>query len=163
MTFSIVVAMSKNAVIGRNGDLPWRLSADLKHFKSLTMGKPIVMGRITHESIGRPLPGRENIILTRDRHYRAEGCTVLNELNDIHKRYSEFDEIMIIGGSQLYAETLPFARKMYVTEVHTEVEGDTYFPDFDRRQWEEKERQDFSADGKNEFDYSFVVREKTQN
>lgn len=160
MDISIVVAMSSNAVIGRNGGLPWHLSADLKHFKSITMGRPIVMGRITHESIGRPLPGRENIILTRDDNYKAEGCTIINDLNDITSRFSEVEEIMIVGGSQLYAEILPLAKKLFITEVHAELEGDTYFPEFDRRQWREIERQAFKADEKNDFDYSFVVLNK---
>lgn len=160
MEISIVVAMSSNAVIGRNGDLPWHLSADLKHFKSITMGKPVVMGRITHESIGRPLPGRENIILTRDDNYKAEGCTIINNLNDISSRFSAAEEIMIVGGSQLYAETLAAAKKLFITEVHAELAGDTYFPDFDRGQWREIERQDCKADEKNDFDYSFVVLER---
>jgi len=160
MNISIIVAMSSNGVIGREGELPWHLSADLKHFKTITMGKPIVMGRITHESIGRPLPGRENIILSRDPAYQAKGCTVFNDLDDIFQRCSEFDEIMIVGGSDLYARALPLAGKLFITEVHTEIEGDTCFPEFDRAQWQETERQDFSADEKNEFDYSFVVLEK---
>lgn len=160
MEISIVVAMSSNAVIGRNGDLPWHLSADLKHFKSITMGKPVVMGRKTHESIGRPLPGRENIILTRDNNYKAEGCTIINNLNGISSRFSAAEEIMIVGGSQLYAETLAAAKKLFITEVHAELAGDTYFPDFDRGQWREIERQDCKADEKNDFDYSFVVLER---
>jgi dihydrofolate reductase len=157
MNLSIIVAMSKNGVIGRNGDLPWYLSADLKHFKAITMGKPIVMGRKTHESIGKPLPGRENIILTRNKDYQAEGCTVINKLNDLDTKFPAYDELMIIGGAQLYDDALPLARKLFITEVHAEVEGDTYFPEFAREQWQEIDRQDFKADEKNDFDYSFVV------
>ena len=162
MNVSIVVAMSSNAVIGSNGGLPWHLSADLKRFKSITMGKPIVMGRKTHDSIGKPLPGRENVILTRDDNYQADGCTIINELNDIYKRCSEVDEVMIIGGSQLYAQVLPLAKKLFITEVHAEVDGDTCFPDFDRQQWREIERQDFKANEKNDFDYSFVVLKRVK-
>jgi len=157
MNVSIVVAMSSNAVIGKSGGLPWHLSADLKHFKSITMGKPIIMGRKTHDSIGKSLPGRENIVLTRDYQYRAEGCSIIHKFNDVYKRCSEVDEVMIVGGSQLYDQVLPLANILYMTEVHGDVEGDTRFPEFDREQWREVQRQDFKANEKNDFDYSFVV------
>ena len=160
MDVSIVVALSSNGVIGRDGELPWYLSADLKHFKSITMGKPIVMGRLTHESIGRPLPGRENIVLTRDVNYLAEGCRIINHLGDISAKSLKTEEIMIIGGARLYADALPLANRLYMTEVHTEIPGDVFFPDFDREQWQEVERQYFEADEKNEFNYSFVVMQK---
>jgi len=160
MDISIVVAMSSNSLIGREGGLPWRLSEDLKHFKSITMGKPIVMGRLTYESIGRPLPGRENIILTRDPEYKAEGCTIIHQLDQMKSSASDADELMIIGGAQLYLETLPMANKLFVTEVHAELDGDTFFPDLDRSQWREIERQRFKADEKNDFDFSFVVLER---
>lgn len=159
MELSIVVAMASNGVIGRNGDLPWRLPADLKEFKAITMGKPIIMGRLTHESIGRPLPGRENIVLSRDPDYRAQGCRVINnlkELNDIVKD----DEAMIIGGARLYADALTVARRLYITEVHADVEGDVRFPEFDRTAWMESRRQRYQADAKNEYDYSFVLLER---
>jgi dihydrofolate reductase len=159
MNISIVVAMSSNSLIGRDGDLPWHLSADLQHFKSITMGKPVVMGRLTYESIGRPLPGRENIVLTRDIEYKAEGCTIVHDLEQITSRCSYTEEIMIIGGAQLYIETIPLANKLFITEVHAELDGDIFFPDFDRKQWREIERQHFDADEKNDFDYSFVVLE----
>jgi len=123
------------------------------------MGKPIVMGRKTHESIGRPLPGRENIILTRDRDFQAAGCTVIRHPGVLDTRYSESDELMVIGGAQLYAFALPLARRLFITRVHAEVEGDTRFPEIDWKQWRETERQDCSADEKNDFDYSFVVLE----
>jgi dihydrofolate reductase len=160
MNITIVVAMSNNSLIGREGGLPWRLSADLQHFKSITMGKPIVMGRLTYESIGRPLPGRENIILTRDPEYKAEGCTIIHDLEQIKSRCSDVEELMIIGGAQLYFETLPIANKLFVTEVHAELDGDTFFPDLDRSQWREMEREHFTADEKNDFDFSFVALER---
>ncbi|MBT7952183.1 MAG: dihydrofolate reductase [Gammaproteobacteria bacterium] len=160
MNISIVVAMSSNSLIGRDGDLPWHLSADLQHFKSITMGKPILMGRKTHESIGRPLPGRENIVLTRNKDYRANGCTVINQLNELESRFLDSDELMIIGGAQLYADALEVSKRLFITEVHADLEGDTYFPEFDRGQWREIERQAFKADEKNDFDYSFVVLER---
>ena len=160
MLISIIVAMDDNGVIGVDGKLPWRLSSDLRHVKEITMGKPIIMGRKTHESIGRPLPGRENIILTRDKNYQAEGCTVLNSLDDLFMHCRYHDEIMILGGAELYKQFLSRAKLIYLTEVHTRVNGDTYFPGYDAQQWEEVDRQDFNADDRNEFDYSFVVLEK---
>ena len=160
MNISIVVAMSSNSLIGKDGNLPWHLSADLQHFKSITMVKPIVMGRLTYESIGRPLPGRENIVLTRDPGYKADGCTIVHDLEQVTSRCSDTDEIMIIGGAQLYIETIPLANKLFITEVHAELDGDTFFPDFERKQWREIERQRFDADEKNDFNYSFVVLER---
>lgn len=157
MIISLIVAMDDNGVIGVDGRLPWRLSADLKHFKAVTMGKPIIMGRKTFESIGRPLPGRENIVLTRDRGFKAEGCTVLHDLDDLmlHCRYQE--EIMIMGGAELYRQFLDKAELIYLTEVHARVEGDTFFPHYNSTAWEEVDRQDFRADENNDYDYSFVV------
>ena len=124
------------------------------------MGKPIVMGRKTHESIGRPLPGRENIILTRDKNYRAEGCTVLHSLEDLFPHCRYHDEVVIMGGAELYKQFLPRAKLMYLTEVHARVDGDTFFPAYHAGEWEEIDRQDFKADEKNEYDYSFVVLER---
>lgn len=161
MKLSIIVAMDRNRVIGNNDTLPWHISADLKNFKKITMGKPIVMGRKTHDSIGRPLPGRENIIITRDKRYQAEGCTVLNSIDEIFEYCKDSEEVMITGGSEIYKHTLEQATRLYLTEVHTEVEGDTIFPEFDRNEWQEVSREAFTADEKNEFDYSFVVLEKS--
>jgi len=152
--------MDRNRVIGNNDSLPWHISADLKNFKKITMGKPIVMGRKTHESIGKPLPGRENIIITRDKTYQAEGCTVLNSIDDIFEHCKVVEEVMITGGSEIYKHTLDQATRLYLTEVHTEVEGDTFFPEFNLNMWEEVSREAFTADDKNDFDYSFVVLEK---
>ena len=153
--------MDKNGVIGRDNDLPWRLSADLKHFKAVTMGKPIVMGRKTHDSIGRPLPGRKNIVMTRSSGYVAEGCTVVNSLDEAIHEAGDVNEIMIMGGAGLYEHMLTHANKIYLTEVHTVVEGDVYFPEFDKTKWTEIERENHFANEKNDFDYSFVVLEKT--
>jgi len=160
MIVSFIVAMDRNRVIGRNGKLPWRLSADLKHFKAVTMGKPIIMGRKTHESIGRPLPGRENVVITNDRGYQAPGCTVLHSMECVFAKFNNVDEILIMGGADLYRQLFDRAARIYLTEVHAELEGDTWFPEFDRESWAEIERQDFKADGKNEYDYSFVVLER---
>ena len=161
MIISLIVAMDRNNIIGMDNDLPWRLSSDLKHFKEITMGKPIIMGRKTHESIGRPLPGRENIIITRDQTYVAEGCTVIHDINDMVVFCKGQDEIMIMGGAEIYRQTLSKADMLYLTEVHAEVEGDTFFPEFDRSQWQEVSREDHQANEKNEFDYSFLVLERS--
>lgn len=152
--------MSSNGVIGRDGGLPWHLSADLKHFKAITMGKAIVMGRLTHESIGRPLPGRENIILTSNKNHQVDGCRIIDDLKSIISRSEDLDEVMIIGGAQLYRNTLDVANRLYITEVHTEIEGDVYFPEFDRAQWREIDRHLYKADETNEYDYSFVILER---
>ena len=159
MKISIVVAISDNGVIGKNGQLPWYLSADLQHFKAITLGKPVIMGRKTYESIGRPLPDRENIILTRDRRLKIQDCTIINDLDQIYLHCKKSSELMIIGGVQLYTKMLPIAQRLLLTEVHANISGDTYFPAFDRRQWTEIERQDFKADAKNQYDYSFVILE----
>lgn len=160
MIISIIVAMDKKGVIGLEGVLPWRLSADLKHFKAITMGKPLVMGRKTHESIGRSLPGRKNIVLTRANDFDAEGCTIVHSLDDAFQAAGDVDEIIIMGGSRIYDQSLARAGRLYLTEVHADVSGDVYFPEFDKAEWLELERQDHSADEKNDFDYSFVVLER---
>lgn len=162
MTISIIVAMDKKGVIGLEGDLPWHLSADLKHFKAITMGKPLIMGRKTHESIGRPLPGRMNIILTKSQEFKTEGCTVVHSLEEALLAAGDVEEVMIMGGSGIYEQSLDLANRLYITEVHADVSGDAYFPKFDRGDWLEIERVDYSADDKNEFDFSFVVMERKQ-
>lgn len=134
---SLVVAMAENNVIGRDGDLPWHIPADLKHFKSVTMGKPIVMGRRTYESIGRPLPGRLNIVVTRDRSRRWEGVVAVQSLPEALERAAGegADEIMIIGGGDLYRAALPLAQRIHLTRVHEDVDGDTVFPALDPADW----------------------------
>ncbi len=161
MRLSLIVAMDRNRLIGQGSSLPWRLSSDLKHFREITMGKPIVMGRKTHQTINRPLPGRENIILTRDPAFSARGCTVFTRLDEVLAHCRDADEIMIMGGADLYRQTLDLADRMYLTEVHAECQGDTWFPEFDRSTWTEIRREDFRADAGNEHDFSFVVLEKT--
>jgi dihydrofolate reductase len=145
---ALIVAMAENRVIGRGGTLPWRIPADLKYFKAKTMGKPIVMGRRTYESIGKPLPGRPNIVVTRGGSDYPEGVDVAPDaetaLAIADRRACECgtDEIMIIGGAALYATLLPRADRIYLTEIHEAVDGDTVFPDFDRDEWWEVERED---------------------
>jgi dihydrofolate reductase len=160
MKLALVVAMDKNRVIGIDGGLPWHLSSDLKYFRDITMGKPIIMGRKTHESIGRPLPGRRNIVVTRNPDFEAPGCDVVTSLGAALELVEDVEEVMMVGGASLYLDTLPVADHIYMTEVHAEVEGDTWFPEIDPEQWLEISRTEFSADDKNEHDYSFVVYER---
>lgn len=159
MTISLVVAMGENRVIGVEGALPWHLSTDLKRFRRITWGKPLIMGRKTHESIGRPLPGRKNIVLTGDPNYRAEGCTVVHSPEEA-LREAEGEEAMVIGGSAVYREFLPKADRLYLTLIHREFAGDTFFPDFDRTTWREVERIDVDDDPDSGLSYSFVTLEK---
>lgn len=156
MKLSIVVAMAANGIIGRDNRLPWHLPADLQHFKQTTMGKPILMGRKTYESIGRPLPGRTNIVITRDSQYRAAGCVVVNSIDAALEAAGEQDEIMIIGGADFYRQVLPQADTIYLTLVHESFEGDTRFPDLHDADWREVERSDHAADSRNPHDYSFI-------
>lgn len=160
MVVSIVVAMDRQQIIGRDNDLPWRLSDDLKHVKNITMGKPMIMGRKTHESIGKPLPGRENIIITRNKQYDSEGCTVFNSIDAALEYCSDHDEIILMGGEEIFRQAFGKVSRIYLTEVHAQVEGDTFFPDFNRTEWNEIERQDYKADDRNEYDYSFVTLER---
>jgi dihydrofolate reductase len=136
---SLVVAMARNRVIGRNNALPWRLPADLAHFKKVTMGHPVVMGRRTYESIGKALPGRKNIVLTHQRDFVAPGCTVVASLDEAWRAAGDADEVCVIGGTSLFEETLPIADVIHLTEVEADVQGDTYFPRFDRGDWNETE------------------------
>ncbi|MEO0411660.1 MAG: dihydrofolate reductase [Pseudomonadota bacterium] len=137
---SMVVARARNGLIGRDGDLPWRLPADLKHFKRLTVGKPIIMGRKTWTSLGRPLPGRHNIVLTRDTGFAPEGCSVAHTLADALDTAGLSGEIMIIGGAEIYRLALPLATTLYITEVGLEPKGDTFFPVLQSDDWREVDR-----------------------
>ena len=157
---SLVVAAADNDVIGRDGGLPWRLPADLRHFRELTMGKPIVMGRLTWESIGRPLPGRQNIVMTRQIAYTAEGADVVATAEEAVAAAGDADEIMVIGGAQVYAEFLPGAGRIYLTRVHAEPAGDVRFPPVDKAEWRETSREAHGADAKHEYAFSFLVLER---
>ncbi|MEM7262589.1 MAG: dihydrofolate reductase [Planctomycetota bacterium] len=159
MRISLIVATDLDGVIGRDGTLPWRLPADLAYFKRTTMGCPIIMGRKTYESIGRPLPGRQNVVLTRDASFVADGCDVVTDLDAALAAVGEVDEVFVIGGAQIYAAFLDRADRLHHTVVHTRVAGDTRF-DFDESAWPVASREDHSSDAKNSFDYSFLVRER---
>ena len=162
----MIVAMAENRVIGINNKLPWHLPNDLKYFKQVTMGKPIVMGRKTFESIGKPLPGRTNIVITRNAGWVSDGVKVAHSLNQAYElaaAIGEIDgqsELMIIGGDQIYQSSLSEVDRIYLTQVHASVEGDAWFPELDWSQWKEIGREDFSAEGPNPYDYSFIVLER---
>lgn len=164
MKTSLIVAVSLNGVIGIDNQLPWHLPEDLKYFKSVTMGKPLIMGRKTYDSIGRPLPGRTNIVVTRDQGWHAEGVEVARSLQQamtlgrLACARSEAGEIMVIGGEQIYQLTLPAADRLYITEVQAEVEGDAFFPPLDNSQWQQiSERLPEQTDT---HPYRFLVLEK---
>ena len=145
---SLIAAMSTNRVIGRDNGMPWHLPEDLKYFKRVTSGKPVIMGRKTFESIGKPLPGRPNLVITRDRDWHAEGVTVFHSLEAAlaAARELEPDEIIIGGGAEVYKLALPYTDKMYLTYIHKTIEGDTFFPDFDEADWQETAREDRVSD-----------------
>ena len=168
MQLALIVAQSENRVIGRNNALPWHLSEDLKYFKAVTMGKVIIMGRKTYESIGRPLPGRTNIVVSRDAQYRVDGVTVANSLQQAIEQAQAVSEIngaeeaMVIGGAQFYEQALPLCQRLYLTQVHHDVCGDAYFPELDAQQWQEVSRQDFDAVEPNPYRYSFIVLDRVE-
>lgn len=159
MSFSIIVAVANNMAIGKDNALPWHLPADLKYFKSVTMGKPILMGRKTFESIGRPLPGRQNIVLTRDQGWHADGVTVVNDYIAAEQAAQDADEIMVIGGAQIYASMLAKTSRLYVTEIDCDVEGDAFFPEIDVAEWHETSRERHEAEDDTPA-YSFVVYDR---
>ncbi len=160
MKIAVISAMAENRVIGKENDLPWRLPADLRHFRRLTLGKPVIMGRRTYESLGRPLPDRTNIIVTGNRRYQAAGCTIVHSLEEAMGQAAGAPEVMVIGGGSLYAEALPRAHRLYLTLVHRVFAGDVSFPEFDLSQWREVEREDHGPDERNPVAYSFITLER---
>ena len=137
MLISLIAALARDNVIGRHNLMPWHMPADLRHFKEVTLGKPVVMGRRTFESIGRPLPGRRNVVITRNAAWQVEGVEIASSLDDALALLSDYAEVMIIGGGQLYAEALPRAHRLYLTHIERDVEGgDTWFPDYSIYQWQ---------------------------
>ncbi|MED5439966.1 MAG: dihydrofolate reductase [Pseudomonadota bacterium] len=165
MKLSMIVAVAENGVIGRNNALPWYLPNDLKYFKQTTMGKPVIMGRKTYESIGKPLPGRTNIVMTRQADYQPEGVKVVNSVEAARELAESVcliagqEEALILGGAEIYTLALPHTDRLYLTEVHADVEGDAFFPEYDKSLWQEVAREDFAAEGPNPYNYSFVVYE----
>ena len=160
MIVSIIAAMDRNRLIGNNNQLPWHLPADLAHFKQVTMGKPVIMGRKTYESIGRPLPGRANIVLSRDQGFQAEGVITADSLTKAIELAGDAKEVMIIGGSSIYELALPIADQLYLTYVDNSFEGDAWFPEFDLAQWQLVDEQAHQADERNNSDYRFVTYQR---
>ncbi len=159
MRVSLIVAVAENGVIGRDGDLPWRIPADLKFFKETTTGHPIVMGRKTNQSIGHALPGRMNIVMTRDSDFAGEDVVVVGDLDAAFRAAGDAAEVMVIGGAQIYALALPRADRIYLTEVHVAADGDTHFPALDPGVWRETARVDHPAEGETPA-FSFVTLER---
>jgi len=159
MILSLIVAMSENRVIGADNDLPWHLPADLKYFKASTLGKPIIMGRKTYDSIGRPLPGRTNIVVTRNAEWQADGVKTVLSLAAAVTLAGDVPETMITGGAQIYAQALDMADRLYVTEVALTIDGDAFFPEIDKSCWREASREAHPAEGGKPA-YAFVVYER---
>ena len=153
---SLIVAMDENRLIGSENGLPWQLPADLAYFKRTTMGKPVVMGRRTFDSIGRALPGRRNIVVTRDPRFNARDCSIAGGVDEAIELCTDAEEVMLIGGASLYRQTLHRAACLYITRIHHSFEGDTWFPEFDESEWRLETRTDFDADNRNPYDYSFI-------
>lgn len=157
---SIIVAIARNGVIGAGNSLIWHISEDLRRFKAITIGHPVVMGRKTYESIGRPLPNRTNVVITRQSDFKAEGCIVVHSLQEAIQRFAENEEVFIIGGGQIYAEALPLAKRIYLTEVDADYEGDTYFPQWDRSSWQLIEQEHFPHGEKFTQPFAFLTYER---
>jgi dihydrofolate reductase len=153
---SLIAAMANNRVIGKGNQMPWHLPADLGHFKTVTFGKPVIMGRKTYESIGRPLPGRRNIIISRNRNYKIEGCETAVSLEEAMELVNEVEEIMIIGGGHVYSQAIPLADRLYLTFIDLDVDGDTQFPEFEHLKLTEVKREKHLKDEKNSYDYQFI-------
>ncbi len=152
----LIAAVARNGTIGRDNELPWRLKADLQHFRALTLGHPILMGRKTWESLGRPLPGRRNLVVSRDPGFRAEGAECFADPAAAIAAAGEAPTLFVIGGAQLYAQLLPHADRLELTEVHADIDGDAHFPAFDPAQFVEECREAHHADADNAFDFDFV-------
>lgn len=157
---SLIVAMARNRVIGKNNTLPWHLPADLKHFKALTMGHHIVMGRKTYESIGKPLPGRTTVVVTRNAGYAPPGVITVNSLEAALAACGNDEEIFVIGGAELYRQAIELADRIYLTEIDADISGDAHFMEFDRKLWNEIGRVSHALDEKNTYQYAFVVYDR---
>jgi len=160
MTISIIAAIGENRELGFRGDIPWHLPEDFKRFKELTMGHPVIMGHRTFESIGKPLPGRTNIVLTKSPDFHADGCRVVASLDEALDAAKGSDEAFVIGGGQIYHLAMSIAQKLYLTKVHGIFEADTFFPEWSEREWRLVSSAPHVKDGKNAFDYEFCVYER---
>jgi len=159
MIISMIAAMANDRVIGKDNQMPWHLPADFVWFKRCTMGKPVVMGRKTYESIGRPLPGRQNIVISRDTSLNIDGVDVVSSIDEAIDKAGDVEEVMIIGGGSIYEACLPKANRLYVTYIDAQLEGDTQFPDWGNG-WKEISQESYSADEKNAYDMTFAVLER---
>lgn len=160
MITSIIVAMDMNRVIGKDNQLPWRLPRELQYVKQTTMGHPIILGRKNYEAIGRPLPGRRNIVMTKDPQFSAEGCEIAHSVEEVYQLCEGEEEIFIFGGEQIYKLFLEKTDKLYVTVIHHEFEGDTFFPEIDYNQWKEISKVQGITDEKNPYTYFYHVYER---
>lgn len=157
---SLIVAMANHRVIGINNTLPWKLSADLKHFKAITLGKPVIMGRKTWESIGRPLPERENIVISSNKQYVADGAVVFSSIDEALAHTQNAEEVMLMGGANLYAQLLPIVNKMYLTLIDLDIKGDAFFPEWSGREWavvEQETHHQEALDSQPAFEYQFIT------
>ena len=158
---SMIVAHADNRIIGKDNDMPWHLPADLAYFKKVTLGKPVVMGRKTYESIGRPLPGRQNIVISRDANYQADGIDVVSSVEEALIKAGDVEEIMVIGGGAIYAHCLPAAQRLYITHIDATVDGDTQFPEYDTEKvWQKVSSEVRPADEKNAYQLDFCIYER---
>ena len=158
----MIAAMAKNRVIGKNNDMPWHMPADLAHFKKVTMGKPVIMGRKTFESIGRPLPGRQNIVITRDQQWQHAGVDVVNSPQEALDKLIGVEEVMVIGGGNIYQQFLTLADQLFLTFIDLDVEGDTQFPDWQEvGNWQQIEHEQHFSDEKNAYNYQFVTLQRS--
>lgn len=157
MKISLIAAMDKNRVIGLNEQLPWHLPADLKHFKELTLGKPVIMGRKTFISIGKPLMKRHNIVITHDHQFNATGITVVHSIKDAFNAVGDVDEVIVIGGETIFQQVMPTADQIYLTMIEAAFKGDCYFPTWDKKEWEIIEREFHPADSQNIYPFTFIT------
>ena len=161
MIVSMIAAMANNRIIGKDNQMPWHMPADLKHFKSVTLGKPVVMGRKTYESIGKALPGRLNIVVTRDKDYHLDDATVVSSPEEAVSAAGEIEELMVIGGGTIYQHFLPLCQRLYITDIKLKVSGDTQFPDYQSSyEWQEIDCEYHNADDKNPYPYCFKTLQK---
>jgi dihydrofolate reductase len=162
MIIALVLAVSENGVIGKDNALPWRLPADLRYFRKVTASYPLIMGRKTFDSVGRPLPGRRNIIITRQANFQIPGCDVVHTLDEAIQlaQSTNAPQISIVGGAEIFRQALPLATRIYLTRIHAEFEGDAFFAIPDPEKWKEVSRDDHLADAENPYSYSFIVYER---
>jgi dihydrofolate reductase len=158
---SMIVAHADNRIIGKDNDMPWHLPADLAYFKKTTLGKPIIMGRKTYESIGRPLPGRQNIVISRDENYQADGVDSASSVEQALVEAGDVEEVMVIGGGAIYQHCLPAAQRLYITHIDAKIDGDTQFPAYDTVvQWQKVSSEKYTADEKNTFNLDFCLYDR---